>query len=62
MSRNRYRHTSEDVGRAIIVQRSHFLPAGRIPLRWAAGVMDWAHGHLGPAEMKQIKFQVDRTR
>jgi len=61
MAHDRLRHTSEDVGRAIIIQRSEFLPRGQKPLRWAAGVMDWAHSNLGPAEMNQIKFQVDST-
>ena len=60
-SRDRYRHTSEDVGRALIIQRSHFLPKGRIPLQWAARVMDWAYAHVGPAEMRQIKAHVDAT-
>jgi hypothetical protein len=58
---DRLRHTSEDVGRALTIQRSEFLPKGRIPLRWAASVMDWAYRNLGAAEMRQIKFQVDRT-
>ena len=61
MAHDRLRHTSQDVGRAIIIQRSEFLPVGRVPLRWAAAVMDWAYSNLGPAEMNQIKFQVDST-
>lgn len=62
MARDRYRHTSEDVGRAIIIRRSHVLPDGRVPLRWAAAVMDWAYDHVGPAEMAQIKANVDSRR
>lgn len=61
MQRDRNRHTSEDIGRALIIQRSEFLPKGRIPLRWAASVMTWAYRHIGPAEMRQIKSQVDST-
>lgn len=62
MSRDRLRHTSEDVGRALRFQRSEFLPKGRFRLRWAAAVIDWAYTHLGPAEMKQIKASVDASR
>lgn len=58
---DRLRHTSEDVGRALNIHRAYFLPDGRIPLRWAAQVLDWAHANLGPAEMKRIKSQVDQT-
>lgn len=58
---DRYRHTSEDVGRALVIQRSHFLPKGRVPLRWAASVIDWAHRHVNPAEFHQIKANVDAT-
>lgn len=58
---HRFRHTSEDVARALNIQRNYFLPDGRVPLRWAAQVLDWAYAQLGPAELKQIKFQVDQT-